>query len=89
LQIIWHAALSSSHHAFALLSSYSERLRALKLPSLSYRRLRGDMIEVYKILNGKYDQDACTILKLWKDMAQRSNIRGNSLKLIPKEPEHS
>jgi hypothetical protein len=47
------------------------------------------MIEVYKILNGKYDQDACTILKLWKDMAQRSNIRGNSLKLIPKEPEHS
>ena len=63
--------------------TYSERLRALKLPSLSYRRLRGDMIEVYKILNGKYDQDACTILKLWKDMAPRSSIRGNSLKLYP------
>ena len=41
------------------------------------------MIEVYKILNGKYDQDACTILKLWKDMAPRSSIRGNSLKLYP------
>ena len=55
------------------------------LPSLSYRRLRRDMIEVYKILNGKYDQDACTILKLWKDMAPRirSSIRGNSLKLYP------
>ena len=41
------------------------------------------MIEVYKILNGKYDQDACTILKLWKDMAPRSSIRGNSLKFYP------
>ena len=63
--------------------TYSERLRALKLPSLSYRKLRGDMIEVYKILSGKYDQDAWTILKLWKDMAPRSSIRGNSLKLYP------
>jgi hypothetical protein len=45
------------------------------LPSLSYRRLRRDMIEVYKILNGKYDQDACTILKLWKDMAPRIRSR--------------
>jgi hypothetical protein len=63
--------------------TYSERLRALKLPSLSYRRLRGNMIEVYKILNEKYDQDACTILKLWKNMAPRSSIRGNSLKLYP------
>jgi hypothetical protein len=61
-------------------------LRALKLPLLSYRRLRGDMIEEtpqYKILNGKYDQDACTILKLWKDMAPTSSIRGTSLKLYP------
>ena len=35
--------------------SYPERLRALKLPTLAYRRTRGDMIQVYKILNGKYD----------------------------------
>ena len=28
-------------------------------------------------------QDACTILKLWIDMAPRSSIRGNSLKLCP------
>jgi hypothetical protein len=27
--------------------SYEDRLRRLKLPSLSYRRSRGDMIEVY------------------------------------------
>ena len=34
---------------------YGERLRSLKLPSLEYRRVRGDMIEVYKILNNLYD----------------------------------
>ena len=34
---------------------YESRLRALKLPSLEFRRIRGDMIEVYKILHEKYD----------------------------------
>ena len=31
--------------------SYSERLRALGLPSLEYRRERADVIQVYKILH--------------------------------------
>ena len=31
---------------------YESRLKALKLPSLVYRRKRGDMIQVYKIVNG-------------------------------------
>ena len=31
--------------------SYEDRLKKLKLPTLKYRRLRGDMINVYKILN--------------------------------------
>ena len=30
-----------------------ERLQ--RLPTLAYRRFRGDMIELYKILTGKYD----------------------------------
>ena len=30
---------------------YPERLRKLKLPTLAYRRLRGDMIQVYKIVH--------------------------------------
>ena len=35
--------------------AYPERLKRLKLPTLAYRRARGDMIEVYKIVNGIYD----------------------------------
>ena len=35
--------------------AYEDRLRYLELPTLSYRRIRGDMIELYKIITGKYD----------------------------------
>ena len=34
--------------------TYQERLQALDLPSLVYRRHRGDMIEVYKFIHGIY-----------------------------------
>ena len=34
---------------------YEERLKMLKLPSLSYRRMRGDLVEVYKYCHGLYD----------------------------------
>ena len=37
--------------------TYAERLRKLKLPTLSYRRIRGDMIEIFKIVTGIYDKD--------------------------------
>jgi len=29
---------------------YKDRLKMLKLPTFKYRRIRGDMIELYKIL---------------------------------------
>ena len=29
----------------------------LKLPALKYRRVRGDIIEIYKMLTGKYDKE--------------------------------
>ena len=32
--------------------SYEERLRAVHLTSLETRRMRGDLIEVYKIMHG-------------------------------------
>ena len=58
--------------------SYKERLIHLKLPTLKFRRLRGDMIEVFKILNGYYDDSA--ILSLIMNFDRRT--RGNSLKLM-------
>ena len=36
---------------------YQERLRVLKIPSLYYRRRRGDMIAVYQLLHGGLDLD--------------------------------
>ena len=40
--------------------SYIDRLKNLNLPTLLYRRLRGDMIMVYKLLSGLYDSNiAC------------------------------
>jgi len=36
---------------------YRERLKAYFLPTLHFRQVRGDMIEIYKILTGKYDVD--------------------------------
>ena len=46
---------------------YEERLQILKLPTLAYRRTRGDMIEVYKLLHWKYDSDVSNVVKLNKD----------------------
>ncbi|XP_060068745.1 uncharacterized protein LOC132548866 [Ylistrum balloti] len=36
--------------------SYSDRLKKLGLPTLAYRRLRGDMINVFKIMDKFHDE---------------------------------
>ena len=47
------------------------------MPTLKYRRIRGDMIETYKIITGIYDREASPVLKL-----NLSTItRGNQYKL--------
>ena len=35
--------------------TYEERLRKLKLPTMIHRRIRGDLIDVYKYMNNIYD----------------------------------
>ena len=62
--------------------SYPERLKALRLPTLTYRRHRGDMIEVFKILNGIYNSNGENFLKLNSQIAERDGTRGNSRKLF-------
>jgi len=39
--------------------SYCDRLKSCKLTTLHYRRIRGDMIETYKIMTKKYDASLC------------------------------
>ncbi len=58
---------------------YEERLKKLELPSLYYRRARGDIIEAYKYLHGKY-----TVNEDLLEKEERTNTRGHSLKLKKK-----
>ena len=61
--------------------SYEQRLRKIGLPTLAYRRVRGDMIEVYKMLHGLYDIDGCPNLDL---ATYKVTVRGHNLKLKKK-----
>ena len=45
--------------------SYTDRLQHLNLPTLKYRRLRGDMIEVFKITHKIYDPESQTCHLNW------------------------
>ena len=56
---------------------YTERLRALKLPSLYYRRRRGDMVKVYQLLHGAIDQSPSQFF----DLDRGSRTRGHQWKL--------
>ena len=58
---------------------YKERLKKLKLPTLTYRRLKGDLIETFKILSQKYDPGVC---EGFTDLRQDSTTRGHSLKIF-------
>ena len=56
---------------------YIERLRRCGLTTLKTRRIRGDMIETYKIVTGKEGLDKDTFFQ----QPYRSSERGHSLKL--------
>ncbi len=57
---------------------YEERLRKLKLPSLVYRRKRGEMIQTYKYMHGEYDSDCNKIFK----RTHETRTRGHDFKLF-------
>jgi endonuclease/exonuclease/phosphatase family metal-dependent hydrolase len=57
--------------------SYGERLKQLKLPSLVYRRRRGDMLQVYKIVHGMEDFGEQNIISL-----SIGRTRGHPFKLV-------
>ena len=52
--------------------SYTERLKRLKLQSLEVRRLRGQLIEVYKIING-FDKVQSRLLLVDNNLLTRNN----------------
>jgi len=58
---------------------YEERLRHLGLMSLETPRVGGDLIEVYKFLNGGYTIDSDIFLNRPYDRAER---RGHSKELF-------
>ena len=62
---------------------YEERLEYLKLPSLVYRRHRGDMLQVYKILHHEYDLNSENFFKSPMD----GRTRGHSYKVFKERAE--
>ena len=58
---------------------YEDRLNSLNLPSLEFRRTRGDTIETYKIIHGLYDL-SCTSSLFTLNLS--AGTRGHCYKLI-------
>ena len=52
---------------------YQKRLKALDLLTLKFRRLRGDMIETYKVLSGIYDTSVAPVIPIISEHATRGN----------------
>jgi ribonuclease P/MRP protein subunit RPP40 len=60
---------------------YHCRLKILKLPTLKYRQVRGDMIEMYKLVTGKYDISCMLHLDFYDPLTATVSTRGNRYKL--------
>ena len=63
---------------------YNGRLEEMRLPMLQFRRFRGDMIEVYKLSHGSYDEEATDNFLTFHDSIRHNYFRGHRFNL-PKE----
>ena len=59
-------------------AAYHDRLRRLKLPSLYYRRKRGDMIKVFQLIHGLICIESDHLLEIHTE----SRTRGHPFKLV-------
>jgi len=62
---------------------YKERLRVLQLPTLRHKQLRGDMIQLNKYVNNKYDTNFVLQLQYKSMLEKRYDTRGHRYKLVP------
>ena len=67
--------------------SCEERLRKLRFPALRFKRLRGDMIETYKILTGKYNKSMTEFMPMQNSSSTSLPARGHILKLYRQRSE--
>ena len=58
--------------------SYEKRLNKIKLPSLEYRQLRGDMIQVFKIARNYYDPSSTQSIF---NFTNNDRLRGHMYKI--------
>ena len=96
--VVWHPYLKRDiellegvqHRAtrmvpgFAKLT-YEERLKRMKLPTLVYRRARGDAIEVFKYLHNIYRVDSSHLLPLRDVERLGMRTRGHRLMLLKRD----
>jgi len=95
--VVWHPMLKKDQDALESVQRratrlvpplsklcYEERLKLMGLPSLSYRRLRGDAIETFNYLHGIHSTNSSTLLLL-APLHNRIQTRGHSLKLQKRE----
>ena len=59
--------------------SYEERLKSLNLPSLEYRRLRGDLIQMFNLLS---QRDSSDNYKYFFEVNKSDRTRGHNIKLV-------
>ena len=67
--------------------SYEQRLQKLGLFTLSFRRFRGDLIEVYKIVSGISDPETAPDLHIQGETGTRGN--GRKLEVRRSEGRHN